>query len=114
MREHLLRGADVFIQPNVPVPGDMEGFGLAVLEAAMRGTLTVASGIEGILDAVIDEQTGILLPPADADAWVQRLSALGADRTHLRDLGWQYGMAARASYAADRMGDQLAELLRER
>ena len=114
VREHLLRGADLFVQPNVRVRGDMEGFGLAVLEAAMRGTLTVASGIEGILDAVIDGRTGILLPAEDEDAWVQRLSLLASDVGALRDLGWEYAMAARESYSVERMGDQLAQLLHDR
>ena len=56
-RERLLLGADMFVQPNIPVSGDMEGFGLVLLEAAMRGTTTVASGIDGIVDAVVDGRT---------------------------------------------------------
>jgi phosphatidylinositol alpha-1,6-mannosyltransferase len=114
VREHLLRGADLFVQPNVRVPGDMEGFGLAVLEAAMRGTLTVASGIEGILDAVIDGRTGILLPAEDEGAWVRRLSLLVSDVGALRELGVEYGTAARESYSVERMGDHLAQLLHAR
>jgi glycosyltransferase involved in cell wall biosynthesis len=113
-REQLLRGADLFIQPNVRVPGDMEGFGLAILEAAMRGTLTVASGIEGIRDAVIDGQTGILLAAEEPDVWVEQVTALVSDVTGLRDLGWAYGQAARDSYGIDTMGEQLARLLRDR
>ena len=62
-REELLAGADVFLQPNIPVPGDMEGFGLVTVEAAMRGTPVVAAELEGIKDAVVNGRTGILLPP---------------------------------------------------
>ena len=36
-RELLLRGADLFVQPNIRVPGDIEGFGLVTIEASMRG-----------------------------------------------------------------------------
>jgi phosphatidylinositol alpha-1,6-mannosyltransferase len=114
VREHLLLGSDLFVQPNVRVPGDMEGFGLVVLEAAMRGTLTVASGIEGILDAVIDGRTGILLPAEDAEVWIQRVSLLVSDVAALRSLGWEYGMAARESFGVDRMADQLERLLQDR
>jgi glycosyltransferase involved in cell wall biosynthesis len=110
-REQLLRGADLFIQPNVRVPGDMEGFGLAILEAAMRGTLTVASGIEGIRDAVINGHTGMLLPAEEPGAWVEQLATLASDPAALRELGWTYGTAARESYSVDAMGDQLARLL---
>lgn len=113
-RERLLRGADLFIQPNVQVPGDMEGFGLVVLEGAMRGTLTVASGIEGILDAVIDGRTGILLPAEDADAWIESISHLVSDVPALRRLGWEYGIAARETFGGDLMADQLEQLLQDR
>lgn len=113
IREQLLRGADLFVQPNVRVRGDMEGFGLVVLEAAMRGTLTVASGIEGILDAVMDGRTGILLPAEDEDAWVRRLSLLVSDVPALRELGWEYGRTARDSFGIERMGDQLEQLLQD-
>lgn len=114
VREHLLRGADLFVQPNVRVPGDMEGFGLVVLEAAMRGTLTVASGIEGILDAVVDGRTGILLPAEDVEAWIGRISALVSDVPALRSLGWEYGAAAREVFGAERMAVHLAQLLEGR
>ncbi|HET9416856.1 MAG TPA: glycosyltransferase family 4 protein [Candidatus Limnocylindria bacterium] len=113
-REELLLGADLFVQPNVRVPGDMEGFGLAILEAAMRGTLTVASGIEGIRDAVVDGQTGILLNAEEPGAWVERISALASDVAGLHDLGWTYGRAARDSYGIDAMGEHLARLLHDR
>lgn len=92
----------------------MEGFGLVVLEAAMRGTLTIASGIEGILDAVIDGRTGILLPAEDADAWTQRVSSLVSDVPALRELGWEYGIVARKSFGIDAMGDELQRLLQAR
>lgn len=113
-RERLLRGADLFVQPNVRVPGDMEGFGLVVLESAMRGTLTVASGIEGILDAVVHGRTGILLPAEEADAWIERISHLVSDVPGLRRMGWQYGVVARETFGGDLMADELERLLRRR
>jgi len=54
--------SDVFIMPNITVKGDMEGFGIVILEAGSAGLPVVASGIEGIKDAVLNGQTGILVP----------------------------------------------------
>jgi phosphatidyl-myo-inositol dimannoside synthase len=112
-RERLLRGADLFVQPNIPVPGDMEGFGLVILEAAMRDTAIVASGIEGIRDAVIDGQTGILLPSEREDAWVERLTELVAAPADLRRLGAKFGHASRQLYGAEQMSRQMIRLLAE-
>ena len=106
-REMVMRGADLFIQPNVKVPGDMEGFGLVTIEAAMRGTPVVAADLEGIKDAVIDGTTGDLVASGDADAWIRRLDELLADRAALRDLGAVYGGQARTLYGEEQMGDAL-------
>lgn len=110
-RERLLRGADIFVQPNIRVPGDMEGFGLVLLEAAMRGTPTIASGIEGILDAVVDGQTGFLVPAGDADAWTERMTSLVTRRSELGEIGAQFERAARALYGEEQMSRELLRLL---
>lgn len=62
-------GADLFLMPNVPIAGDMEGFGVVLLEAALAGLYTVGTGIEGIRDAVVEPTTGRLVPPRDAEAF---------------------------------------------
>ena len=62
-------GTDLFLMPNVPVPGDMEGFGVVLLEAALSGLYTVGTGIEGIRDAVVEPTTGRLVPPRDPAAF---------------------------------------------
>jgi phosphatidyl-myo-inositol dimannoside synthase len=110
-RERLLRGADIFIQPNIRVPGDMEGFGLVLLEAAMRGTPTIASGIEGILDAVVDGQTGFLVPAGDAHAWTERVTSLVATPSTLLGIGARFETEARALYSEEQMSRELLGLL---
>ena len=66
--ETLYRGADLFVMPNIPVPGDMEGFGIVMLEAGLCGLPTVASRLEGIMDVIAEEQNGHLLE--SGNAWV--------------------------------------------
>lgn len=57
--------ADVFAMPNVPVEGDMEGFGIVALEAASSGIPVVASRLEGIRDAIKHGENGFLVEPYD-------------------------------------------------
>lgn len=66
---HIYSAADLFIMPNLPVPGDLEGFGLVALEAAARGLPVLAADLEGIQDAVLPGHTGRLLEPGNPEAW---------------------------------------------
>lgn len=85
----LLAAADLFIMPNIQVPGDMEGFGLVALEAALCGTPVLAAGIEGIQDAVQDGKNGYLLPSKQTARWVDTIHSLLSDTTSLSSFGQQ-------------------------
>lgn len=60
--EDFIDAADVLVLPSF-----REGFGTVVIEAAAMGRPTVASSIYGLTDAVINDETGWLVPPADED-----------------------------------------------
>lgn len=83
----LLSAADLFVMPNIRVKGDAEGFGLVALEATLRGTPVLASGIEGIKDAIIDQKNGFLLPSADKKIWVEAITKLLSDKKALTHFG---------------------------
>lgn len=72
----LLQRADYFLMPNIPVSGDMEGFGLVCLEAALCGATVIAANTDGIPDAVHNGKNGLLLPAGDVGAWVTFLNNL--------------------------------------
>jgi phosphatidylinositol alpha-1,6-mannosyltransferase len=73
----LRKHAVAVVMPNIPTEGkDIEGFGLTALEAAADGGVLVASGIEGITDAVVDGQTGFLLPALDPQAWAEKIQEI--------------------------------------
>lgn len=50
--DYAYAASDLFIMPNIPVPGDMEGFGIVLLEANSAGLPAVASNLEGIKDVI--------------------------------------------------------------
>jgi phosphatidylinositol alpha-1,6-mannosyltransferase len=83
----LYGGTDVFVMPNVPVPNDVEGFGLVALEASSVGTPVVATAIDGIPDAVHDPGNGVLVPARDPEAFAAAIIALATtppDRESVR------------------------------
>jgi phosphatidyl-myo-inositol dimannoside synthase len=73
MLGRLYRGADLFVMPNVAVKGDMEGFGVVMLEAGMCGMPVVAADLEGISDVVREGENGHLVASGDAAAFEQRI-----------------------------------------
>ncbi len=79
-KEWLLRSAHLFIMPNIPVDGDVEGFGLVLAEAATRGLMSVASDLDGIPDAVIPGQSGILVEPLNPEAFATAIESAKPDR----------------------------------
>lgn len=86
-RNLLLNTADIFIQPNIHVPGDMEGFGIAVIEATACGRPVVASDLEGLKDAVCHNENGLLVEPGNPQAFTKALLPLLADEKKRHDLG---------------------------
>jgi phosphatidylinositol alpha-1,6-mannosyltransferase len=60
-------GADLSAMLSRQTPKRLEGLGLAYLEAGTRGVPSIACRTGGVAEAVLDGETGVLLP-ADADA----------------------------------------------
>ena len=85
----LFSTADIFVQPNITVADDMEGFGLVVLEAASYGMAVIATNLEGLKDAIENGQNGFLVDEADVDGYLTMIRSLLASHGHLRDFGMQ-------------------------
>jgi glycosyltransferase involved in cell wall biosynthesis len=103
LRDQLYAVADLFIMPNKTVEGDMEGFGLVVLEAAARGVPVVATGIEGIVDAVIDGENGFCVPEGDNGAMLGIIMALLDDPLKLATLKQRAIECTRRRFAPERV-----------
>ena len=63
----------------VAVPSRREGYGVVAREAMAWGRPVVASGVGGLVDAVEDGVTGVLVPPGDVPALRTALEGLLAD-----------------------------------
>jgi glycosyltransferase involved in cell wall biosynthesis len=71
----------------VAVPSHREGFGVACLEAMAYGRPVAASAVGGLLDLVVDGETGLLVPPRDVPALRAALERLLGDAELRRRLG---------------------------
>lgn len=65
--------SDLFIMPNIPVPGDMEGFGIVILEANRAGVPAIASDLEGIKDVIKQGVNGYRIEQGDATEFANKI-----------------------------------------
>jgi D-inositol-3-phosphate glycosyltransferase len=96
----LLRSADAV----VCVPW-YEPFGIVPLEAMACGRAVVASAVGGIQDTVVDQVTGLLVPPRRPDALAVALRGVLAAPTQ----GLAFGIAGRDRVLARYGWDRIAE-----
>lgn len=66
--------ASLCVQPSLAEP-----FGMAVIEAGACGVLVAASAVGGHIELIEHGKTGLLFPPADADAIAQTLDRYFSD-----------------------------------
>ncbi|HAI74257.1 MAG TPA: hypothetical protein DCS28_02600 [Candidatus Moranbacteria bacterium] len=83
----LFNTCDVFIQPNIKIPGSMEGFGITAIEGAACGRVVLASNIEGLKDAVLDGKNGILLESGNAEMWMNKIKEVLENDNFRKEFG---------------------------
>ena len=67
---------DAFVQPNIKIADDVEGFGLVLLEAVLCNRPVFAADIDGIPDAIKNGENGYLITSGNTQAWIKTLSTI--------------------------------------
>lgn len=99
---------DIFVAPSLK-----EGLSLAALEAMALGRPVVASGVGGLLEAVADGISGILVPPGNVSALADALEPLVADPAARRRMGERARQIVRAEFSAEGMVRSLEAVYRD-
>ena len=100
----LLAAADVFTLSSL-----WEGLPRVIPQAMAAGLPIVATAIDGNAEAVVDGETGVLVPPGDPAALGSALAALLRDPTRAREMG-SAGLARVAEFDVHRMMDDIEAL----
>ncbi len=101
----MLEAMDVFAFPS-----RAEAFGLALIEAMAMGLPTVSSNCDGVLDIVVDEETGLMVPPRDGAALAAATQRLLDDAALRVRLGQAGQARAHALFGEDRMLTRMEHL----
>jgi glycosyltransferase involved in cell wall biosynthesis len=97
---HLLANADIFVLSSVS-----EQFPISILEAMRAGLPVIASNVGGVREAIIDGETGILVPSGSIDALREALLRLLRDA----ELRAQLGREARDQFVMKFMLSSMKE-----
>lgn len=107
----LYRSSDLFIMPNIPIDGDMEGFGIVMLEAGICGLPTIASRLEGIRDVITEGKNGHLVDTEVPGAFVDQIRYYANHRDHLRQLSDRTHQFTREQFSWTAIANQYVEVL---
>lgn len=80
--ERFMASADVLVLPSY-----REGFGSVIIEAAACGIPTVAYRIDGVIDAVVEDRTGVLVEVGDINALTAAMLDVSLDWDRRKRLG---------------------------
>ena len=88
----LYNACDLFIMPSREISGRedlIEGFGISFLEANACGKPTIGGRSGGVIDAIVDGQTGMLVNPTDVQEVSKATYKLLIDEEYASRLGRQ-------------------------
>jgi len=91
------------------LPSYREGFGTVVIEAAAMGLPTVGSDIYGLTDAVLNEETGLLVPPRDVQALALAISRFLENSSLKISMGEAARLRAHSLFDQQKINFQMAE-----
>jgi len=90
------------------LPSHMEGFGLVYVEAAFYGVPSIGARVGGVPDAILDGETGLLVPPVNPAALAAAIARLRDDPSLRARLGEAARARAYAEFTVERMADRYA------
>ena len=101
----VMRSLDVFVMSSVA-----ESPGGTILEAMACGCPVVATRVGGIAESVLDEETGLLVPPRDEPALAAAIVRLLGDPALCRDLGAAARRRVETTFSVEEMVRELVEV----
>jgi len=94
------------------IPSHYEPFGLVAIEAMACGTPVVASAVGGLKFTVLQEETGLLVPAQDVDAFAGAIDRLLSDSLWTQKVRRQAEKRVQQNFSWDGVAIQLSDLYR--
>jgi glycosyltransferase involved in cell wall biosynthesis len=108
------RKSSAFVLPSVITPdGDREGLPVALMEALAFGVPAISTPTAGIPELVVNERTGLLVPPGNAQLLARAMERLIRDPELGRRLSVEGRETVRTGFEIEDTALQLAGLFRQ-
>jgi len=102
---------DLFVMTSRQLAdGNFEGFGIAVIEAALCGKAAVVSDNSGLAEAVKHGETGLIVPQNDPVITAEAIISLIEDRQKYEKLGIQARQNAIEKQTWDKVGERYSRV----
>jgi glycosyltransferase involved in cell wall biosynthesis len=88
----LMSASDIVLVPSVPIHGIVEATSIAAIEAMALGKPVVASGIGGLNELIVNNMSGLLIPPGDPQKLAAAIELLLDNkelRSHIQEVAQQ-------------------------
>jgi len=109
----LLAGCKIFCLPAiVDQKGDTEGLGVVLIEALAHKKPVIASNTGGIPDIIVNNLTGILVPPGDSQSLADAMLKLINNRRLRQRLGTEGERYVRRKFSWSRIIDRVVAIYR--
>jgi glycosyltransferase involved in cell wall biosynthesis len=96
--KEILSAIDILVIPSL-----LEGFPIITLEGMATAKPIIATNIDGIKEQIIDGESGILIPPRDANAIGEAILKLNRDEKLAQKMGWKARKRVEKEFSAEKM-----------
>lgn len=103
------QATDIAVMPS----SSPESFGIVAIEAMAMGLPVIATRHGGALDIIVDGETGILVPPNNADALADAIARLASDPALRQSMGASGAERQRTFFSIREQSRQMIEIYGE-
>ncbi|MCY1457235.1 N-acetyl-alpha-D-glucosaminyl L-malate synthase [compost metagenome] len=89
------------------LPSYREGFGTVVIEAAAMEVPTIGSYIYGLSDAIVDGETGVLVPVKDVERLAHAMEWMSDNKSQRSEMGRKARMRVVKEFSSARISELL-------
>jgi len=111
-KKYLFKNTDLMVMPTLDQSkkNSIEGFGIAYLEAAYYGIPSIASNVGGTPEAVIHNETGIII--SHMSELYNSLKELLSNKSKLNELGQKAKLRAENDFTWTAIGNKYLQLIK--